>query len=108
MLILLNYINRKWNELISWFHDFSVKTNIRWLIVSSIWAYDKLRWNLPEKYQLINNIRLSEYKLMQELELAYHQINYYSNYANQLQWKIFEIIDEQNKVEELKEEILMK
>lgn len=91
MLKTLNYINNKWNQTIFWFHDFSVKINIKCLITLSIWAYDKLIWNLPDKYQLVDNIRLSEYKLLRELELAYHQVAYYADYAHELQSQILEM-----------------
>lgn len=103
MLKILNLINNKWNQIIFWFHDFSVKTNIKWLISLSIWAYDKLIWNLPDKYQLIGDLRLSEYKLLRELELAHHQISYYANYANELQWQILEITEQKNTILEVEE-----
>lgn len=97
MLKILNYINNKWNQTISWFHDFSVRVNIKWLITLSIWAYDKLIWSLPDKYQLIDNIRLSEYKLLRELELAHHQVAYYADYAHELQSRILEMTESQTK-----------
>jgi hypothetical protein len=105
MLWLLNYLNRKWNRAISLFHDLSVKTNIRWLVVLSVWAYDRLIWNLPDKYQLVGDMRLSEYKLLRELELAHHQIGYYADYANELQWQLLGLSqqEESEEVEKLEE-----
>lgn len=86
----INYLNRKWNRTIYWFHDASVRWNIRFLVVLSIWFLNNLIWTLPEHWQLINNISLREYKLQRELEVAYHQIEYYANYAYQLQWEVLE------------------
>lgn len=76
--------------MIHWFHDASVRLNIRWLVNLSIWALNNLIWTLPEDWQLINNISLREYNLIRELELAHHQIEYYANYAYKLQWQILE------------------
>jgi hypothetical protein len=88
MIRLVNFLNRIWNHLISWFHDASVRTNIRWLVKLSVWAYDRLMWNLPEEWRLINGIPLKEFMLRHELEIAHHQIRYYADYAYDLQCKI--------------------
>ena len=77
----------------------SVKTNIRWLVVLSIWAYDRLIWQLSDEYQIVDGMTLKEYKLQRELELAYHQIQYYANYANDLQWQIIENLPEEESSE---------
>lgn len=103
MLKIINYLNNKWNRTIYWFHDASVRTNIRWLVVLSIWAYDKLIWRLSDDWQLVDGMTLKEYKLRRELELAYHQIQYYANYANDLQWQIIESSEEENLETETKE-----
>jgi hypothetical protein len=103
MLKITNLLNNKWNRTIYWFHDASVKTNIRWLVVLSIRAYDKLIWRLSDDWQLVDGMTLKEYKLRRELELAYHQIQYYANYANDLQWQIIESLEEENLEAETKE-----
>jgi len=103
MLKITNRLNNKWNRIIYWFHDASVRTNIRWLVVLSIWAYDKLIWRLSDDWQLVDGMTLKEYKLRRELELAYHQIQYYANYANDLQWQIIESSEEENLEAETKE-----
>jgi len=91
----INYINQKWNQIINWFHNTSVKLNIRCLVVLSIWALKNLIWTLPENWQLVDNISLREYKLKRELEIARHQIQYYANYAHELQWQLLEENEEQ-------------
>jgi len=97
----INYLNQKWNRIIFWFHDESVKLNIRWMVVLSLWALKNLIWTLPEDWQLINNMSLREYNLRRELEVAYHQIEYYANYAYELQWQILEQkIQEEEKINE--------
>ena len=103
MLKIINYLNNRWNRTIYWFHDASVRVNIRWLVVLSIWAYDRLIWQLSDEYQLVDGITLKEYKLQRELELAYHQIQYYTNYANDLQWQIIENLPEEEESLETKE-----
>lgn len=103
MLKVINYLNKKWNQYVCWFHDASVKINVRWLVVLSIWAYNHLTWQLSDDWQLINGITLREYKLKRELELAYHQIQYYADYANELQWQILEQMQEEEKKEEKEE-----
>lgn len=86
----INYLNQKWNRIILWFHDASVKTNIRSLVLLSIWALKNLTWTLPEDWQLIDNVRLREHRLQRELEVAHHQIQFYANYAHELQWQLLE------------------
>lgn len=103
MLKIINYLNNLWNRTIYWFHDASVRVNIRWLVVLSIWAYDRLIWQLSDEYQLVDGMTLKEYKLQRELELAYHQIQYYANYANDLQWQIIENLPEEEESLETKE-----
>ena len=103
MLKIINYLNNRWNRTIYWFHDASVRVNIRWLVVLSIWAYDRLIWQLSDEYQLVDGMTLKEYKLQRELELAYNQIQYYTNYANDLQWQIIENLPEEEESLETKE-----
>lgn len=103
MFKIINYLNNLWNRTIYWFHDASVRVNIRWLVVLSIWAYDRLIWQLSDEYQLVDGMTLKEYKLQRELELAYHQIQYYANYANDLQWQIIENLPEEEESLETKE-----
>jgi hypothetical protein len=91
----INFLNQKWNRTIFWFHDFSVKLNIRWMVLLSLWALKHLNWTLSEDWQLINNVSLREYKLQRELEIAQHQIQYYANYAHELQWQLLEWQSEQ-------------
>lgn len=90
MLKTINYINKNWNQFVYWFHNVSVKINFRWLVVLSIWAYNKLIWELPDDWKLIDGITLKEYKLKLELENAYHQVQYYANFAHDLQLQILE------------------
>ena len=65
-------------------------------------------WELPEKYRTINGVPLREYKLERELEVARHQIQYYANYASDLQWQLCSVYfpeendSEQSEVEEEK------
>jgi hypothetical protein len=88
MMRAANYLNNKWNRAISWFHDVSVRTNIRWLVKLSVWAFDRLMWRLPEEWQMINGMPLKEFMLRHELEIAHHQIRYYCDYAHHLQFQI--------------------
>ena len=90
MTKMVNYLNGKWNQAIFWFHDASVRTEIRWLVVLSIWACDKFIWYLSEDWQLVNGIPFKQYKLLHELEVARHQTSYYANYAYELQCQILE------------------
>lgn len=103
----INYINQKWNQIINWFHDASVKLNIRCLIVLSIWSLKNLIWTLPENWQLVGNISLREYKLKRELEIARHQIQYYANYAHELQWQLLEEENEEQEVVLIKSKIAL-
>lgn len=104
----LNFANRKWNQIVFWFHDFSVRLDIGWMVRASVWAHDKMYWELPEKYRTINGVPLREYKLERELEVARHQIQYYANYASDLQWQLCSVYfpeendSEQSEVEEEK------
>ena len=92
MYKILNYINRKWNNLVFTFHDFATKTNIGWLVKLSIWAHDKVYWELGEKYQLINGVSLREHELEHQLYIANHQIKYWMNYATDLQSELMDMI----------------
>jgi hypothetical protein len=85
MLTIANALNWRWNALIYRFHDAATRTNIRWLVSLSIWAYDRLTWRLPEEWQLVCGVPLPEYTLRHELWLARHQARWYANYAYELQ-----------------------
>ncbi len=104
MYKFLNYINRKWNSMVFLFHDVATKTKIGWLVKLSIWAHDRMFWELPEKMQLIDGVPVSELRLQRELELANHQVKYWVDYATELQTSLFEITEE---IEESKEENLI-
>ena len=88
MLTIANAINWRWNSLIYWLHDAATRTGIRWLTTMSIWAYDRLMWRLPDRWQLVCGVPLAEYTLRHELELARHQARWYAEYANDLQWSM--------------------
>lgn len=105
MIKIVNRLNNKWNQSIYWFHDVSVKINIRWLVVLSIWACDRLIWQLPNEWQLVNGMPLREYLLLHELEVARHQIQYFVNYAYDLQSKII-LLNEEMKEENSGKELL--
>jgi len=90
MIKIVNCLNDKWNQLVSWFHNASTRTGIKWLIRLSVWVYDRLLWHLSDEWQLVNGITLKEYKLRHELEMAHHKIQYYANYAYDLQCRILE------------------
>ena len=94
MIRLLNWFNRTWNKSVFRFHDVATKTNINFMVKFSIWAHDKLIWELPERLQLISGIPVSEHRLMQELEVARHQMQYFMDYAEELQNELFRIQDE--------------
>ena len=94
MYRILNYVNRKWNNCVFKFHDLATKANISPLVKFSIWAHDKLIWELPERLQLISGIPVSEHRLMQELEVARHQMRYFMDYAEELQNELFRIQEE--------------
>ena len=104
MYRILNYVNRKWNQSIFWFHDIATKTNIKWLVTFSIWAHDKMIWELPERLQLIGGVSMVEHRLQNELRLANHQVEYWMNYAGELQDELLDMIPE---VEEEKETELL-
>jgi|APGre2960657404_1045060.scaffolds.fasta_scaffold114431_1 hypothetical protein len=82
---LLNAINARWNRLIYWMHDATTRTGIGWLVTASIWAYDRLTWRLPDRWQLVCGTPLVEYTLRHELALARHQARWFAEYANDLQ-----------------------
>lgn len=88
MLTTVNYLNAKWNQFVFWFHHASARTEIRWLTNLSIWLFDRLRWELPDEWQLINGMPLKEYTLRYELELARHQTRYFVDYAYALQCQL--------------------
>tara|TARA_R100000008_G_scaffold4041_1_gene2659 strand:+ start:20 stop:349 length:330 start_codon:yes stop_codon:yes gene_type:complete len=104
MYKFLNYVNRKWNNTVFLFHDIATKTRVGWLVKLSIWAHDRMFWELPEKMQLIDGVPVSELRLQRELELANHQIKYWVDYATELQTSLFEITEE---IEKSKEENLV-
>jgi hypothetical protein len=85
---LLNAINARWNRLIYWMHDAAARTRIGWLVTLSIWAYDRLTWRLPDRWQLVCGTPLVEYTLRHELALARHQARWYAEYASDLQWSM--------------------
>lgn len=88
MLTLLNGLNARWNSLIYWLHDAAARTGIGWLVTLSIWAYDRMTWRLPERWQLICGVPFAEYTLRHELEMARHQARWYANYAFGLQCEL--------------------
>lgn len=90
MLIIANALNWRWNALVYWCHDAATRTDIRWLVALSIWAYDRLTWRLPDEWQLIGGIPFREYTLQCELELARHQVQYFADYAYELQWRLID------------------
>jgi len=94
MIRLLNWFNRTWNKSVFRFHDVATRTNINFMVKFSIWAHDKLIWELPERLQLISGIPVSEHRLMQELEVARHQMRYFMDYAEELQNELFRIQEE--------------
>ena len=104
MYRFLNYINRKWNQSVFLFHDLATKTKIGWLVKLSIWSHDKMFWQLPERLQLIGGMTVAEHRLTRELELAEHQIQYWIDYATDLQSALLEMIPD---IEEEKEEELL-
>ena len=101
MYTILNYINRKWNQSVFLFHDLATKTKVSWLVKLSIWAHDKMVWELPERLQLVGGIPVAEHRLQRELELSNHQIQYWMDYATDLQSALIDMIPD---VEEEQEE----
>ena len=88
MLALANELNWRWNRCIYWLHDAAARTRIGWLVTLSVWAYDRLTWRLPDRWQLICGVPLVEYTLRHELSLARHQARWYAEYASDLQWSM--------------------
>ena len=104
MIRLLNWINRTWNKSVFRFHDVATRTNISFMVKLSIWAHDKLIWELPDRLHLVSGIPVSEHKLIRELDLANHQVQYWVGYATELQNSLMEMmpdIEEESKEEEL-------
>ena len=104
MYKLLNYANRKWNRTVFWFHDITTRMNVGWLVKLSIWTYDRMVWELPERLQLIGGVSVKEHRLQRELELANHQAQYWMDYACDLQFTLFDMIpdvEEESKEPEL-------
>ena len=104
MYRFLNYVNRKWNQTVFWFHDITTRMNIRWLVKLSIWAHDRMVWELPEKLQLVDGVSVRELRLQRELELANHQAQYWMDYGHDLQSTLFDMIpdtEEESKEPEL-------
>jgi len=104
MYRFLNYINRKWNNSVFLFHDLATKTKMSWLVKLSIWAHDKMIWELPERLQLIGGVSMVEHRLQNELRLANHQVTYWMNYAGELQDELLNMVPE---IEEEKETELL-
>tara|TARA_R100000908_G_C3734380_1_gene132750 strand:- start:843 stop:1055 length:213 start_codon:yes stop_codon:yes gene_type:complete len=58
-------------------------------------------WELPERLQLISGIPVSEHKLLRELDLANHQIEYWLGYATELQSSLMDMMpDVEEELEE--------
>ena len=89
----INALNARWNGLIYWCHDAAARTGIGWLVTLSIWAYDRLTWRLPERWQLVCGVPLAEYTLRHELEMARHQTRWWAEYACELQLCLLETGD---------------
>lgn len=104
MLKTINLVNNQWNRFVFWFHDASTRTNIRWLVALSVWAFDRMFWRLPEQYQLVCGIPFKEYELRHQLELARHQSQYWAEYAYDLQWHIIESMAEHEEPKENEQE----
>lgn len=83
-----NRLNDLWNRAIFWFHDASVRLGSPILVRLSVWACHRMLWTLPEEWRLVGGKPYREYILKHELETARHQIQYYANYAHELQWQI--------------------
>ena len=103
MYRILNYVNRKWNICVFKFHDLATKTNISPLVKFSIWAHDKLVWELPEKYQLIGGVSVQQCRLEQQLDTAKHQANYYFEYATELQEQVWQLQEQLEAIEKSNE-----
>ena len=100
MYRLLNYINRKWNQSVFLFHDIATKTNIKFLVKFSIWAHDRMVWQLPERLQLIGGVPVYQLRLERELEIAKHQAEYWNSYAGELQEQVFNMLEEEEEKQE--------
>ena len=83
------------------FHDLATKTKVSWLVKLSIWAHDKMIWELPERLQLIGGIPVREHRLSRELELANHQIQYWMSYATDLQSELIDMIPDVEEEQEV-------
>tara|TARA_Y100001963_G_scaffold136450_1_gene199108 strand:+ start:2422 stop:2754 length:333 start_codon:yes stop_codon:yes gene_type:complete len=101
MYRFLNYVNRKWNNSIFLFHDLATKTKVSLLVKLSIWAHDKMIWELPERLQLVGGIPVREHMLSRELELANHQIQYWMSYATDLQSELIDMIPDVEEEQEV-------
>ena len=96
----INFINRKWNNSVFLFHDLATKTNINFLVKFSIWAHDKMVWQLPERLQLIGGVPVYQLRLERELEIAKHQAEYLNSYAGELQEQVFNMLEEEEEKQE--------
>ena len=85
MLTIANEINWRWNAIIYWFHDAAARTGIGWLTSLSVWVYDRLTWRLPDEWQLVCGVPLTEYTWRHELELSRHPPRRFAEYAYELQ-----------------------
>jgi len=100
MYRIINFVNRKWNKSVFLFHDIATKTNISFLVKFSIWAHDRMVWQLPERVQLVGGIPISEHRLQSQLDLANHQIEYWMDYAGELQTELFNMIPDNEEEQE--------
>ena len=96
----INFINRKWNSSVFFFHDLATKTNINFLVKFSIWAHDRMIWQLPERLQLIGGVPVYQLRLERELEIAKHQAEYWNSYAGELQEQVFNMLEEEEEKQE--------
>ena len=87
----INWLNRKWNNIIFWIHDLSAKWGVGH---STVWLYDKATWDLPAKWQLLGDKTYDQYLMEHELYIARHQVNYYANLAYDLQWTILDALED--------------
>ena len=103
MIRLLNWFNRTWNKSVFRFHDVATRTNINFMVKFSIWAHDKLVWELPEKYQLIGGVSVQQCRLEQQLDIAKHQANHYFEYATELQEQVWQLQEQLEAIEKSNE-----
>lgn len=87
VIILINWINRRWNNFIFYLHDLTAKCGIGH---TTVWLYDNLTWTLPEKWERIGGKSTEQYMLEHELNIALHQAQYYANLAYEYQWVILD------------------